>query len=108
MGDLLICWKKEAVLRTKAKILDNFEDDVGEMKEYIGCRIDRIDEILRMKQPVLLQSLEEIKVQDKAQGRWLLAWRWKVEGTEWLKIEKCDRSIHQTTSVTSHCSTLHQ
>jgi hypothetical protein len=29
------------------------------MKEYIGCRVDRVDGNMKLTQPVLLQSLED-------------------------------------------------
>ena len=48
--------------KARAEILNKFEcDDIGEVKEYLGCKIDRNwkDKQVRLTQPVLLQSYED-------------------------------------------------
>ena len=51
------------VKKARANILARFEcDDVGELKEYLGCKIDRhMDGVgwIKLTQPVLLQSFED-------------------------------------------------
>ena len=54
--------KKEAVLKAKAQMMARFDcDDVGELKEYVGCKvdIDRKEGSITLTQPVLLQSFED-------------------------------------------------
>jgi hypothetical protein len=62
VDDFLVCGGKNSVMEAKdmmAKIFDC--EDVGEMNEYVGCKIERdLEEpSLRMTQPVLLQSFED-------------------------------------------------
>ena len=48
--------------KAREEILNKFEcDDIGEVKEYLGCKIDRNleDRQVRLTQPVLLQSYED-------------------------------------------------
>jgi hypothetical protein len=60
VDDCLVCGKKEAVLEAKADLMSRFDcDEVGELKEYIGCKVDRGDGFLKLTQPVLLQSFED-------------------------------------------------
>ena len=51
------------VKKARVNILARFEcDDVGELKEYLGCKIDRhMDDVgwIKLTQPVLLQSFED-------------------------------------------------
>jgi hypothetical protein len=57
VDDLLICGQKEAVLKTKEDLKKHFEiDDVGELKEYVGCKVERDKDSIKLTQPVLLQS----------------------------------------------------
>ena len=44
-------------MEAKQQMIERIDcDDVGEMKEYIGCKIDRKGGQLKLTQPVLLQS----------------------------------------------------
>ena len=57
VDDLLICGPKDAVLQVKADLLTQFDcDDVGELEEYVGCKIERDKDTFKITQPVLLQS----------------------------------------------------
>jgi hypothetical protein len=59
VDDCLICGKKESVLHAKEEIKKIFDcDEVGELKEYVGCKIDYNKEEgwIKMIQPVLMQS----------------------------------------------------
>jgi len=57
VDDLLICGRKQACMEVKEAIMQHFEiDDVGEMKEYVGCKVERRDGTIKLTQPVLLQS----------------------------------------------------
>jgi hypothetical protein len=50
---------KNQVMKTREGILERFEcDDVGEMKEYVGCKIERGDGYLKVTQPVLKDEFE--------------------------------------------------
>ncbi len=43
-------------MEAKQQIMERIDcDDVGDLKEYIGCKIDRKGGQLKMTQPVLLQ-----------------------------------------------------
>jgi hypothetical protein len=60
VDDFLICGPKEGVMESKAQMMDVFEcDDIGEMKEYVGCKVERNDKLVKMTQPVLLQSYSD-------------------------------------------------
>jgi len=62
VDDCLIIGNKADVLKSKAEMKALFEcDDVGELKEYVGCRIDHDKEnrSIKFTQPVLLQSFED-------------------------------------------------
>jgi len=59
VDDCLVCGKKEGVLQAKKQMMERFDcDEVGELKEYIGCKIDydREGGSIKVTQPVLLQS----------------------------------------------------
>jgi hypothetical protein len=34
-------------------------DDLGELNEYVGCKIDRDEDSVKLTQPVLIQSNED-------------------------------------------------
>jgi hypothetical protein len=34
-------------------------DDMGELNEYVGCKIDRDEDSVKFTQPVLIQSYED-------------------------------------------------
>ena len=60
IDDCLCVGSKENVVKSRDEMLRRFDcDDVGEVKEYLGCKVD-IDEenrALRLTQPVILQKL---------------------------------------------------
>ena len=62
VDDVLICGPKDSVLMSKSLISDAFAiDDVGEMTEYIGCKVEQNHDegYIRLTQPVMLQSFED-------------------------------------------------
>jgi hypothetical protein len=60
VDDCLVCGNKEAVMEAKKDLMSRFDcDEVGELTEYIGCKVERGDGYLRLTQPVLLQSFED-------------------------------------------------
>ena len=69
MDDCLIVGHKKQVLHHRNDMMDRFDcDDVGEMREYVGCKIERDIQKRRVKitQPVLLQSfVDEFNITDK-------------------------------------------
>jgi hypothetical protein len=59
VDDYLLVGPRSEVVSNKEKMMDRFEcDEVGELREYIGCKVDCDDHKGRLKftQPVLLQS----------------------------------------------------
>jgi hypothetical protein len=60
VNDLMICGKEEACLKFKEEINKQFEiDNIGKMKEYVSCKIDRKEGKMKLTQPVLIQSLKD-------------------------------------------------
>jgi hypothetical protein len=62
VDDCLICGNKEGVEKAKKQMMDRFDcDEVGELKEYVGCKIDRdlTEGWVKLTQPVLLQSYDD-------------------------------------------------
>jgi hypothetical protein len=62
IDDFLVCGNNQSVMEAKDMIGKSFDcEDVGEMNEYVGCKIERDLEApsLCMTQPVLLQSFED-------------------------------------------------
>ena len=61
IDDNLIVGSAEAVAQAKEALMDRFDcEDCGELDEYIGCKIDRIDDgALKMTQHVLQQSYSD-------------------------------------------------
>jgi hypothetical protein len=62
IDDFLVCGNKQSVMEAKDMMGKIFDcKDVGEMNEYVGCKIERDLEApsLRMTQPFLLQSFED-------------------------------------------------
>jgi hypothetical protein len=62
VDDCLVTGKKEGVLSAKRQMMDRFDcDEVGELKEYVGCKIDYIANVgsVKITQPVLLQSFKD-------------------------------------------------
>jgi hypothetical protein len=59
VDDCLILGPKKFVTGAKKKMMTLFEcDDLGEMEEYVGCKVERnwTERWVRLTQPVLLQS----------------------------------------------------
>ena len=59
IDDCMIWGPKKLVAQENAEFQRRFEcDDVGEVKEYVGCKIDRNarERSIKITQPVLLQS----------------------------------------------------
>jgi hypothetical protein len=60
VDDCLVCGNKKGVLEAKKLLMERFDcDEVGELTEYIGCKIDRDEGFMKLTQPVLLQSFED-------------------------------------------------
>ena len=62
VDDLMHWGPKDKVESEKTEVLSRFDcDDVGDVKEYVGCRVDMNENEGRMKltQPVLLQSFRD-------------------------------------------------
>jgi hypothetical protein len=48
---------QEGVLATKERMKARFDcDDIGELTEYVGCKIERTDDYVKFTQPGLLQN----------------------------------------------------
>ena len=60
VDDLLICGKKQEVLNVKKELFSHLQcDDVGELTEYVGCKIVRDKDSIQLTQPVLIQSFQD-------------------------------------------------
>ncbi len=62
VDDYFVCGNKKLVLEEKEKFKKQFEcDEVGELKEYVGCKIDYKpgEGMLKLTQPVLLQNFTD-------------------------------------------------
>ena len=62
VDDCLIAGKKEQVVEAKQQMMSNFDcDEIGELKEYVGCKVEHNHEegFIKLTQPVLLQSFED-------------------------------------------------
>ena len=60
VDDLLICGKEKAVMNVKKELFSHLKcDDVGELTEYVGCKITRDKDSIQLTQPVLIQSLQD-------------------------------------------------
>jgi len=60
VDDLAILGTRAGVEATKTELFKHFEcDDTGEMKEYVGNKVERMDGSLKLTQPVLLQSFTD-------------------------------------------------
>jgi hypothetical protein len=52
-----VAGNEEGVLASKEQMKAKFDcDDIGEITEYVGCKVERTVEYVRFTQPVLLQS----------------------------------------------------
>ena len=60
IDDNLIMGTKEAVAKTKHELMSRFDcKDCGELDEYVGCRITKLQGAIKFTQDVLLQSYED-------------------------------------------------
>lgn len=62
VDDCLCIGPKTAVMKSKQEMKKVFDvDDVGEMNEYVGCKVERNEKErkLRLTQPVMLQSFQD-------------------------------------------------
>ena len=57
VDDLLMCGKRESVMSVKKELFSHLTcDDVGELTEYVGCKIVRDKDSIQLTQPVLIQK----------------------------------------------------
>ena len=59
VDDCLVCGSPEGVKIAKAQMMNQFDcDEIGNMDEYVGCKVDRDHEngLIKFTQPVMLQS----------------------------------------------------
>jgi hypothetical protein len=57
-----VAGKKDGVYKAKAAMMEGFDcDNIGELKEYIGCKIDynKKEGSMKITQPVMIQSFED-------------------------------------------------
>jgi hypothetical protein len=60
IDDFLVAVDKKAVEAAKEQMKSIFEcDDLGELNEYVGCKIDRNEDSVKFTQPVMIQSYED-------------------------------------------------
>jgi hypothetical protein len=60
IDDCLVAGDPRVVEAAKDQMKSRFEcDDIGEVNEYVGCKIDRGEYFVKFTQPVLIQSYED-------------------------------------------------
>ncbi len=60
IDDNLIIGPKNVVEKTKKDLMERFDcKDCGDIKEYMGCKIERTKNSLKFTQPVLMQSYND-------------------------------------------------
>ena len=62
VDDLLLCGNKKDVLEGQEALKQHFNlDKVGELQEYVGCKVeyDKVNGTMKLTQSVLLQSFED-------------------------------------------------
>jgi hypothetical protein len=60
IDDCLVAGDKMAVEATNEQMKSRFEcDDLGELNEYVGCKINRDEDSVKLTQPVLIQIYED-------------------------------------------------
>ncbi len=60
VDDLRVMGPKELVMKEKAEFQKRFDcSDIGDVDEYVGCKVDRAEGTIKMTQPVLLQSYQD-------------------------------------------------
>ena len=58
--DCLYCGKEADINKSKENLIKKLDcEDMGELKEYVGCKVERKDNRLKTIQPVLVQRLED-------------------------------------------------
>ena len=69
IDDCMMWGNEPELLEEKKDFMSRFDcDDVGELKEYVGCKIERNEDSIRFTQPVLIQSFtDEFEVSGKEQ-----------------------------------------
>ena len=57
VDDCCLCGEKHAVLQQAVKDFTILWDckDLGELKEYVGCKVERTERFIRFTQPVKIQ-----------------------------------------------------
>jgi hypothetical protein len=64
VDDCLVCGLQENVEEVKNDLKEPFDcDDLGNMMEYIACKIDHDKNSMKFTQPVLMQSFEDLIMQ---------------------------------------------
>lgn len=66
IDDWLCFGREEDVEESRAELNELFEcDDIGDMNEYVGCKVDRSDGSFKLTQPVMIQSFgDEFEIGD--------------------------------------------
>ena len=60
IDDMLCIGHPKDVEKCKKEFMSKLEcDDVGELNEYVGCKIERTNDSMKFTQPVLLQSFKD-------------------------------------------------
>ena len=60
VDDCLVCGRNDGVLVAKKQLMERFDcDEIHELMEYIGCKIERGEDWMKLTQPVLLQSFKD-------------------------------------------------
>jgi hypothetical protein len=60
IDDCLVAGDKREVEAAKEQIKSRFGcDDLGELNEYVGCKIDRNEDSVKFTQPVMIQNYED-------------------------------------------------
>ncbi len=60
IDDNMIIGPKKAVQKTKKDLMKRFDcKDCGDIKEYMGCKIERTKNSLKFTQPGLMQSYND-------------------------------------------------
>jgi len=67
IDDCMYCGKPEDVKQCKTKLMSELDcEDSGELNEYVGVKIERKGDRMKLTQPVLVQSIEdEFLIPDK-------------------------------------------
>ena len=60
-------WKPEDVKESKKEVMKQLDfEDCRELNEYVGCKIERKGDDLKLTQPVFMQSLkDELELPDR-------------------------------------------